>query len=752
MKRAVIIIFVCLTAVLSGAGVRQIGTGFAQTQTPVVQPRYALLVGITNYRSPDLNKIDGCENNVPLLAQTLIDSYGFPKANVRTLLDTEATKAGILNAFKTHLVDNARKAKQSGNEAVVVYYFCGHGSQYPDQDKDENDGLDETFVAYDSRTAATADILDDEIDDLKADLRPLTTNTTLILESCHSGTGSRGDNDEHQFIDQEADADTKKYPAYKRRHPPSSDADAYTYTEISASASMLTAKSESKQYCDCDKPYSLMTKALVEALNRANHTTTYRTLGREIAAVVANRSRQDPRVEGNRDTLLFGGAAKRTKPYIEIERLVGTDQAVIKAGAIHGLKAGSQVSVYDPSSTVNAGGDGWLTNGVVTDVRAERAVVQFPSAAANNKTVKVTVASHVVLTSPVFGGGPLLVSLDVPAAGSTADPLAAQVRERLKADGNADDQMITLVAAATLNAANSKDASGVIRLRKDKFKAAIPDRLRSMAQVQKPTTCTTGDDGSVIAEKVPGPETETEIYFLDDGTPGDVPLYGRYFRLGDDNAAGEIARLIRNYALRANLMSINNAASTLPSQITVTANRLANASLADKCVDGRLERGLAAKPKAADFQVVKDGRIPVGSVFNFKVKNISGELRRRTDEYAAGEPLHIAAIYLLNNGDIDVIYPRLGANDPLGDGIERSFGGYIASKPAGAEHLILIVSKQFVDFSFYSSVGTRRDPQSALERLLKRSGTKTRDSAALIPDQPDSWGVIRVDLDIVDGK
>jgi hypothetical protein len=148
--------------------------------------------------------------------------------------------------------------------------------------------------------------------------------------------------------------------------------------------------------------------------------------------------------------------------------------------------------------------------------------------------------------------------------------------------------------------------------------------------------------------------------------------------------------------------------------------------------------------------VVRNGRIPVGSVFNFKVKNISGDLRRKKDEFASGEPLYVTALYLLNNGDIDVIYPRLGANDPLGDGVEKNIGGYIASKPAGAEHLILIVSKKFIDFGFYQSTAASRNAQSPLERLLRQSGTRTRDVGTLIPDEPDQWGVVRVDLDIVD--
>src|SRR4030095_4260113 len=64
------------------------------------QPKYALLVGISKYKSASLNPIDGCENNVPLLAQTLIDNYGFKKGDVRILLNDQAGKAAILNEFR----------------------------------------------------------------------------------------------------------------------------------------------------------------------------------------------------------------------------------------------------------------------------------------------------------------------------------------------------------------------------------------------------------------------------------------------------------------------------------------------------------------------------------------------------------------------------------------------------------------------------------------------------------------------------
>lgn len=285
-------------------------------------------------------------------------------------------------------------------------------------------------------------------------------------------------------------------------------------------------------------------------------------------------------------------------------------------------------------------------------------------------------------------------------------------------------------------------------LKKAKFAVAFPAHVKALARLPKPSKCTV-ENGIVKPEIIPEINAGTEGYYLDDGNPGGTPLYGKFFPAATVSA-GEIARAIRNYALRTNLETLANKASTLPSQISLTVNKISGAEIVEKCRDGIIERGLKSRPNAADIQIVKDGRIPVGSVFSFKAKNISGDIRREKDQYAAGEPLYIAAVYLLNNGDIDVIYPRLGAKDPLADGVEKSFGGYIASKPKGAEQLILIISKSFVDFSFYESVGTSRNSKSTLEKLLNQGGTKTRDSGTLIPDEPDSWGVLRVDLDIVD--
>jgi hypothetical protein len=123
--------------------------------------------------------------------KTLLTSkFEFPPANVLVLTDEKATHAGIVAAFKKHLIANTQRGD------IVVFHYSGHGSQMKDVSGDELDGLDETIVPHDSRDPAgkVFDISDDEINSLLQELSKKTQNITFIFDSCNSGTVTRGAN------------------------------------------------------------------------------------------------------------------------------------------------------------------------------------------------------------------------------------------------------------------------------------------------------------------------------------------------------------------------------------------------------------------------------------------------------------------------------------------------------------------------------------------------------------------------------
>ena len=679
-----------------------------------------------------------------------------------------------------------RKAKEQGKEAVILYYFCGHGSQYPDQpeNKDENDGKDETFVAYDSRST-DFDILDDELDDLKFELRPFTSNTTLILESCHSGTGSRGD---EEYVSQEVKDDSRTRPTYKRNPQNKineSEEISQTYAEIAASVSFKSAKSETKESCQCDKPMSLMTRALIEALNRATHTTTYRNLVREISTEVSKRSSQEPQVEGNSNAVLFGGKAKRTTSYIEVNKILPNKQIIINAGAIHGLKEGSQISIYSSKSLTNMGKeDFWLMNGTVTKVGNSESVVNLKPEN-EEKIREIDEFSHAVLTSPVFGGGGLLVSLNPNGLKNLAAQeisLHKEIESSLVAKRLIENDTVKLIPSEKISPTQLSNSLGIVRLRKGKLivnkenniltsislkpipiyapqaKSKKPKPRENdfliklnMIEALKPEKFCEGNNPTpkTRTEEERLPKNDTEVYYLDDGESGGIPLFGKFFEVGESDLANKLADLITGYTYQNMLRSLDNKASPLASKVKLNLQTIKNVEIVQKCVNGKVENSAKnTNISPNDSLLTKNNNVPVGSIFRFNLKNISGEMNKKINEFAGGESFYISVIFLRSGGEIDVIY-QSAKNDQWGDEVSKDVGGYLAKNPIGVEHLVVVVSRFHADFGFYKRAGIARSPETILERILTQSGAKTRDNGT-VSDEPDQWGVIHLDINIVE--
>jgi len=141
----------------------------------------ALLIGVSNYEA-NLPPLAGSKNDVMLIRELLVQKYGFDRANVQVLIDEQATRALILSAVRA-------LSERTVADDIVLIHFSGHGSQAPDMNGDEDDGFDETILPHDSRTPGIADITDDELNALLSGFE--FGSVVVILDSCHSGTGTR---------------------------------------------------------------------------------------------------------------------------------------------------------------------------------------------------------------------------------------------------------------------------------------------------------------------------------------------------------------------------------------------------------------------------------------------------------------------------------------------------------------------------------------------------------------------------------
>ncbi len=324
--------------------------------------RIALLVGINQYQKSGISSwsnLDGSVNDVKRAADLLIDRFGFRKGDVTVLTDSEATHEGIVRAFHEKLIQPA----QEGTE--VLFWYSGHGSRLPDVSGvggSELEGLDSTFIAYDSRDGIDPfDITDDEIHSLLAALCQKTSNVSVVTDCCHSGGITRG----------LAAGKSRSAPAGES---PVSEADLAAfwpddvpfledgdprrrplpYVHIAACSSKQTAKEISLRTSGSEAAsYGAMTYFLVSALEEAQPGTTYRQLVRSTALKVAEYfPDQDVQAEGEVDRVFLGADFASPPPGFSGVLQPDGRRVNIDAGRAHFLKRDTLLEIQDLSGEI----------------------------------------------------------------------------------------------------------------------------------------------------------------------------------------------------------------------------------------------------------------------------------------------------------------------------------------------------------------------------------------------------------------
>ena len=281
----------------------------AASQVLAAQEKFAVIVGINDYMEYDDElggDLQGAERDALIMRAVLIQRWGIPEENVRTLLSLEATKEAIHEAIAGWLAEETRPGD------LAVFYFAGHGSQALDLDGDEPDGLDETLAPTDvGRLSTENDILDDE---LREWLSAVRADVVVILDSCHSGSATRGTGSMRpRVLDRELPPEAGVEPVALREQPDAeSMADgSRTIIEIAAAAPNQSAMEGLFQTSDGRESMSggAFTYHLVRQLWRAPPSATYDNLvTRVVSNLKADQFTQDPQIEGPTDRPLFSVA------------------------------------------------------------------------------------------------------------------------------------------------------------------------------------------------------------------------------------------------------------------------------------------------------------------------------------------------------------------------------------------------------------------------------------------------------------
>jgi len=157
----------------------------------LAQTKRALVIGIGEQADKSWAKING-DKDVPYVQQ-MLQNVGYN--DVRTLVNKQATKAGIISAFK-------KLTSQCTVGDIVYIHFSGHGQLVTDVNGDEDDGWDEAWIPYDACLRYGKDdrgekhLIDDEINVLLSDIRSRIGDSgklLVVVDACHSGDSSRGE-------------------------------------------------------------------------------------------------------------------------------------------------------------------------------------------------------------------------------------------------------------------------------------------------------------------------------------------------------------------------------------------------------------------------------------------------------------------------------------------------------------------------------------------------------------------------------
>jgi hypothetical protein len=335
---------------------------FLQTTAAQSPAKIALLIGVGQYPEGSGWQRLNSANDVALLRNTLIQQ-GFPASNIFTLQEGAATRQAILAAIREKLITRA----QPGGTAF--FHFSGHGQQLQDDNGDEADGYDEALAPFDAQREYKPGVYtgqnhlrDDELGALLSELRRKlgpTGHLLVLLDACHSGTGTRGlavarGTDLLMADPGYIQSNSKKTETINEIGGESGDKDASLAPMVSLFSS--SPQELSYEYDDGGRHYGLLCYMFAKSLAQMPHEATYRALAEKVRNDVKNYiTRQTPQAEGELDRQILDGKFVGRTTYFKTRSLINSKLVLLDAGQLQGLHDSTVVVFYPPDTRDTAG-------------------------------------------------------------------------------------------------------------------------------------------------------------------------------------------------------------------------------------------------------------------------------------------------------------------------------------------------------------------------------------------------------------
>ena len=98
-----------------------------ERQRDLAEGKYAIIVGVDDYLQPEIPDLQLCVADAKALASVLVDSCGYPAANIHLLIGNDASRQGIVQAVQELADPNLYR-----NKDTIIFYYSGHGLRIND--------------------------------------------------------------------------------------------------------------------------------------------------------------------------------------------------------------------------------------------------------------------------------------------------------------------------------------------------------------------------------------------------------------------------------------------------------------------------------------------------------------------------------------------------------------------------------------------------------------------------------------------
>jgi len=316
-----------------------------------------LIIAVGDYPSSTGWQKINAANDIQLVSSAL-SQQGFDGGLVTVLRDAEATREGILLAIQNLL-------EKAGPGDMVYCHFSGHGQQIKDDNGDELDGYDEAIVPYDSpRNYAKGVyegerlIRDDELGKLFKKIRKkigASGQLIVVLDSCHSGSGTRGFAAARGTERKMADSTWISRHLIKGKKTTEEQFEAAESKKMAPMVAFFGASPDQLNFETSDQNGQLvgsLSYAFSKAFSKMGQKTTYRSLFESIRLEMAlTAPRQTPQVEGALDRLVLNGNLVEQRPFFRVKYATDKGEILLEGGWLQGLTAGSVIGLYPPETT-----------------------------------------------------------------------------------------------------------------------------------------------------------------------------------------------------------------------------------------------------------------------------------------------------------------------------------------------------------------------------------------------------------------